>query len=72
MFSLGFILFFLQSFYFIEQIHGHGYLADPPARTSAWLFDKDFDTCCRDYNHAQMNCGGANRQWVTNGNLHFL
>ncbi|CAF1539072.1 unnamed protein product, partial [Didymodactylos carnosus] len=29
-----------------QLIHSHGYLIDPPARSSAWLTDKDFRTCC--------------------------
>ena len=68
MLRIGFILIFLQSFYFIVQIHGHGYLVDPPARSSAWLFDNDFSKCCRYYNHAEMSCGGTYHQWVVNGN----
>jgi predicted carbohydrate-binding protein with CBM5 and CBM33 domain len=68
MFSTGFILLFVQSFYLIEQIYGHGYLADPPARSTAWLFDKDFSKCCEDYNPADMSCGGTFRQWIVNGN----
>ena len=71
MFCLGFILILVQSLYLIEQISGHGYLADPPARGSAWLFDKDFNECCRDYNHIEMSCGGTYHQWVENGNSCF-
>ena len=67
MFSIGLIFFIFQSFYFIEQINGHGYLADPPARSSAWLFDQDFVSCCQYYNHAEMFCGGADYQWTING-----
>jgi len=68
MFCIGFIVLFVQCFCFIEQTHGHGYLADPPARSSAWLFDKDFIQCCRYYNHAEMSCGGTYHEWVVNGN----
>jgi hypothetical protein len=71
MFSIGFILYFLQSFYLIEQIYGHGYLADPPARSSAWLFDKNFAKCCKYYNHIQMFWGGAYRQWAINSKFNF-
>ncbi|CAF3546185.1 unnamed protein product [Adineta steineri] len=61
-----YILFFLQIFYSIKQIDGHGYLADPPARSSAWMFDKEFSKCCRYYNHAEMSCGGAYHEWIVN------
>ncbi|CAF0719652.1 unnamed protein product [Adineta steineri] len=61
------ILIFIQCFYIFEQCHGHGYLADPPARSSAWLFDADFATCCQYFNHAQMSCGGAYYQWAVQG-----
>ena len=68
MIYIYFILFVLQSFYFIELIDGHGYLADPPARSSAWLFDSDFKKCCTYYDHVAMFCGGVYRQWTINGN----
>ncbi|CAF3373475.1 unnamed protein product, partial [Rotaria sp. Silwood2] len=64
---ISFILFVVQIFYFIEQTYGHGYLADPPARSSAWLFDSDFKTCCTHYDHVQMFCGGTQHQWSVNG-----
>ncbi|CAF3505076.1 unnamed protein product [Rotaria sordida] len=64
---ISFILFVALFFYFIKQTYGHGYLADPPARSSAWLFDKDFKTCCTYYNHMQMFCGGTSHQWTRNG-----
>ncbi len=67
MFFIAFILFCLQYWTFFQQCHGHGYLADPPARSSAWLFDDDFITCCQYYNHMEMFCGGAHYQWVING-----
>ena len=67
MFFIAFILFCLQYSTFFEQCHGHGYLADPPARSSAWLFDDDFNACCQYYNHMEMFCGGANYQWNING-----
>ena len=63
MFSTGLILLVLQ----IAGIYGHGYLADPIARSSAWLFDQDFAKCCTYYDHLQMSCGGMHRQWAANG-----
>jgi hypothetical protein len=57
--------------YFFKQCHSHGYLADPPARSSAWLFDSDFASCCQYYNHVEMFCGGAYYQWVVNGKQIF-
>lgn len=54
--------------YVIQQVYSHGYLADPPARSSAWLYDRDFQSCCSYYEHMQMFCGGTDHQWVKNGN----
>ncbi len=65
---LTFVLILLQSLNLLEHIDGHGYLADPPARSSAWLFDKDFSKCCRYYNHLEMSCGGTYQQWAVNSN----
>jgi hypothetical protein len=67
MLYIGFFFFVVQYFYFFEECYGHGYLADPPARSSAWLFDNDFASCCQYYNHMEMYCGGAYYQWVING-----
>ncbi|CAF1408670.1 unnamed protein product [Adineta ricciae] len=67
MLRLGSLLCCLLCWYLIGHVRGHGYLADPPARSSAWLFDKAFDQCCRYYNHAQMFCGGTYHQWTVNG-----
>jgi len=67
MLYITFVLFIVQYFYFFKECHGHGYLADPPARSSAWLFDNDFASCCQYYNHMEMYCGGAYYQWVVNG-----
>ena len=39
MLYISFFLFFIQYVCIFDQCHGHGYLADPPARSSAWLFD---------------------------------
>jgi hypothetical protein len=56
---------------YLEQIYGHGYLADPPARSSAWLYDADFDKCCQYFDHNQMSCGGTYHQWTINGRRKF-
>lgn len=61
------IIFLLQYLNFFQQCHAHGYLADPPARSSAWLSDNDFASCCQYYNHVEMFCGGAHQQWIVNG-----
>ena len=58
------IVFLLLSM--IELILGHGFLADPPARSSAWVYDLDFRRCCMNYDHAAMSCGGFSRQWAMN------
>jgi hypothetical protein len=67
MFYIALVLFSLRYWIFFEQCYGHGYLADPPARSSAWLFDSDFTSCCQYYNHMEMFCGGAYYQWIING-----
>ena len=53
--------------WFVHESYQHGYLIDPPARSSAWLVDEDFVECCKEFNHNQMFCGGKNRQWNDNG-----
>ena len=63
MLSFGWIVLVLC----IGGISGHGYLADPPARSSAWLFDQSFADCCTYHDHIQMFCGGMYRQWTVNG-----
>lgn len=50
-----------------KSAHQHGYLSDPPSRASAWLVDKDFLECCKNYDYNQMFCGGRVRQWQING-----
>ena len=48
----------------IARIHSHGYLIDPPARTSAWRVNPtDFPV---NYNDNQMNCGGFDVEWNQN------
>ena len=49
---------------------GHGYLADPPARSSAWLSDPAFKSCCQYFNHNEMFCGGTYHQWSVMGKVH--
>lgn len=61
------LLVSLQYLSLFPPCHSHGYLADPPARSSAWLFDSDFTECCSYYNHMEMFCGGTYQQWVVNG-----
>ena len=67
MLHLYFLLLCLQCLALIRNTHGHGYLLDPPARSSAWLFDPDFKACCQHFNHYEMSCGGSYRQWTLNG-----
>ncbi|XP_061197891.1 uncharacterized protein LOC133206002 [Saccostrea echinata] len=43
---------------------GHGYLQEPPSRSSMWRFG--FNTP-HNYNDNQLFCGGKNRQWGKNG-----
>lgn len=50
----------------VQTSYQHGYLMDPPARSSAWLVDEDYYECCREYLHNQMFCGGKNHQWRVN------
>jgi predicted carbohydrate-binding protein with CBM5 and CBM33 domain len=66
------ILLLIQYLCIFDQCHGHGYLADPPARSSAWLFDRDFTACCQYYNHVEMFCGGTNTQWIVNGKMLYF
>ena len=40
----------------VARVQGHGYLAEPPSRASAWRFG--FNTPA-DYNDAEGNCGGV-------------
>lgn len=47
-------------------VNGHGFLFDPPARSSAWLVDSDFKHLAN-YDHNQMYCGGFLKQWQENG-----
>ena len=47
----------------LRKSNQHGFLIDPPSRSSAWLVDKDFEVCCVEYNHNQMFCGGLTKLW---------
>jgi hypothetical protein len=66
-----FNLFVFFSFYLIS-INGHGYLFEPIARSSAWLVDPSFKTCCTYSGHMEMFCGGVGHQWNTNGCFSIL
>jgi hypothetical protein len=55
------LLFFLTSC--LVSISGHGYLLDPPARSTAWTVDQSFRQCCTYPNHMEMYCGGIQHQW---------
>lgn len=61
--ALASILFLVQAFF----SHEHAYLYEPPSRSSAWLVDKDFEKCCKNYDYNQMYCGGFKKQWEENG-----
>jgi hypothetical protein len=54
-------------FYKYEHVSSHAFLADPPARSSAWLYHKEFEKCCTYYNHNQMFCGGIDKLWFKYG-----
>ncbi len=63
------ILFVGQFLSLVDRSNAHGYLADPPARSSAWLFDNSFISCCQYFNHMEMNCGGVSHQWAVEGSF---
>lgn len=48
----------------IERSEQHGFMLEPPSRSSAWLVDPDFVDCCKNYDYNQMFCGGIMKQWV--------
>nr|XP_022335450.1 uncharacterized protein LOC111132085 [Crassostrea virginica] len=48
----------------IPGVLGHGYLQEPPSRSSMWRFG--FNTP-HNYNDNQLFCGGFDRQWNRNG-----
>ena len=51
----------------LASVHGHGYLLEPVARSSAWLVDQSFRSCCSYSNHMEMYCGGIQQQWNVHG-----
>ena len=51
----------------LTSVHGHGYLLEPVARSSAWLVDQSFRSCCTYSNHMEMFCGGIQQQWNAHG-----
>lgn len=61
------ILIVLQCSLIIGITNGHGYLLDPPARSSAWINDMSFKNCCEYFNHNEMFCGGRAHQWDVMG-----
>ena len=66
MFVLKIQLFCITILKNILEFDCHGYLIDPPSRTSAWRVSKDFPI---DYNDNQMNCGGFDVEWNQNKGL---
>lgn len=43
----------------IKLVNSHGWLDEPVARSSAWLYNKKFENAFpNNYMHIQMNCGG--------------
>ncbi len=58
------VLFLLTSC--LVLIDGHGYLLDPVARSTAWLVDPSFRSCCTYNDHMAMYCGGLQQQWTVN------
>jgi hypothetical protein len=58
-FSTSSILFFLAlSNSLIELSHGHGYMYDPPSRSSVWRVGFPVPEYEKNYNDMQLNCGG--------------
>ncbi|XP_068681917.1 uncharacterized protein [Montipora foliosa] len=55
------ILFLLS---LVSSVVGHGRLIDPPSRNSAWRFGFPNPP---HYTDNELNCGGFNVQWKTNG-----
>nr|KAG5691648.1 hypothetical protein BaRGS_022923 [Batillaria attramentaria] len=48
----------------LKSVDGHGYVMDPPQRSSLWRFG--YNTPVNN-NDNQLFCGGAKRQWKVNG-----
>ncbi|XP_062605206.1 uncharacterized protein LOC134266995 [Saccostrea cucullata] len=51
------------TFYDIPRTTGHGYLVEPPQRSSLWRRGLGPDN----FNDNALNCGGFKRQWTQNG-----
>lgn len=57
--KISFLIFCL--FKLAIEINGHGWLDEPVARSSAWLYNNKFNNKFTPYyDHTQMNCGGYN------------
>ncbi len=52
---------------FIGEVTNHGFLSDPPARSSAWREDPDLFPI--NHNDDRMNCGSKRKQWRDNGKM---
>ncbi|XP_061174101.1 uncharacterized protein LOC133183167 [Saccostrea echinata] len=50
-------------FYGLPRTKGHGYLVEPPQRSSLWRHGLGPDN----YNDNALNCGGFKRHWTQNG-----
>ena len=48
----------------VSSIYGHGRMIDPPSRNSAWRYGFPNPP---HYTDNELNCGGFNVQWKTNG-----
>ena len=62
----GALMLLLTTLLNAQMSHEHGYLIEPPSRSSAWLVDEDFYECCQYFDHAEMFCGGKRHQWQNN------
>ncbi|CAF3167504.1 unnamed protein product [Rotaria sp. Silwood2] len=56
----------------VLSVWGHGFLFDPPARSTAWIVIPDFRSCCTYYDHMQMFCGGVPVQYGENSRTFSL
>jgi len=60
------LILLLATLLYVQMSNEHGYLIEPPSRSSAWLVDEDFNECCQYFDHAEMFCGGKRNQWKNN------
>ncbi|XP_013418916.1 uncharacterized protein LOC106179736 [Lingula anatina] len=58
------VIYVLVVIVIVQEVKGHGRMADPPARNSAWRYG--FNTP-PNYSDNGLYCGGKGRQWNTNG-----